>query len=353
MIGTSERPSEDGPAEPELRDPKVPGSDEEPSSPPEHGPARGSLRRGQWVAPPGDDPLVGPEEAHDTGEPSTPAPHRSARTTVALAGVAVLLLGLVAAVVVQVHGKGTSSDAGKRADTAATGPAASRRPVRSSLPAASATSPKSATKKPPRPTHTAATTTTAPLPAKQHHAAGTDGSEEEGKKEPAPVERTAATAVRQLAADVPGKPHICYRVYTAAQGWTAPRCDGTPAGKEDSGMPLTAVDIAVAGTKGKGTAGSAFVHDPESTNGQGHYIAAWSGAADGVDNYLGSTAKDAPNLLGFTINVDDGASTVCQSGYVDGKWVGLGCDEPGKGSNYIFVGTLVNNFWLEAVILKV
>lgn len=352
MGGTSERPSGDGPAEPELRDPKVPGSDEEPSPAPERGPARGSLRRGQWVAPSGDGPAVEPGDAPDTGEPAAPAPRRSARTTAVLAGVAVLLLGLAAVVAVQAHGKTTSSDAGKGADTAATGPAASRRPVQASLPAArTTTSPKSTTRKPPRPTHPAAATTTPPAPARQQRAAGADGSEKEKKS--APVERTAATAVRQLAADVPNKPHICYRVYTAAQGWTAPLCDGTPAGSEGSGMPLTAVDIAVAGTKGKGTAGSAFVHDPESTNGQGHYIAPWSGAADGADNYLGSTAKDAPNLLGFTINVDDGASTVCQSGYVDGKWVGLGCDEPGKGGHYTFVGTLVNSFWLEAIILKV
>ena len=142
--------------------------------------------------------------------------------------------------------------------------------------------------------------------------------------------------------------HICYRAYVEGDGWTDPACDGKTAGTVGKGKPIKKLNIAVSGTKG--TAGSAFVHDPASTNGRGHYNAPWSGAPDGVDNYIGSRKKDAPDMLGFVINVGDGTNRICQTAHVrDEGWHGLGCDEPGSGEGFIFGGTLTNSLWLEAV----
>lgn len=180
---------------------------------------------------------------------------------------------------------------------------------------------------------------------------GAEGGGSEEKETEAP-ERTAATAVQQLAAKDPGGRHICYRVHTAGQGWTDAVCDGETAGTPGSGAPLKAVNIAVSGSKG--TSGGAFVHDPASTNGEGHFPEPWSNAADGIDNYLGSTEEDAPDMLGFTINVDGGGGVVCQSAHVhDDAWLGMVCDEPGTGYDFTYAGTHDNNSWIEAVRLTV
>ncbi|MFE6824971.1 hydrolase [Streptomyces sp. NPDC057690] len=179
--------------------------------------------------------------------------------------------------------------------------------------------------------------------------AGSDGSE---KKETDTQERTAATAVQQLAAKDPSGPHICYRVYATGQGWSDAVCDGDTAGTVGGGTPLKAVNIAVSATNG--TSGGAYVHDPASTNGEGHFPDPWANAADGVDNYVGSTKKDAPNMLGFTINVDGGKGAVCQSAYVhDDAWLALACDEPGTGYDFTYAGTHDNDSWIEAVRLTV
>nr|PPQ62307.1 hydrolase [Streptomyces sp. QL37] len=179
--------------------------------------------------------------------------------------------------------------------------------------------------------------------------AGGGGSEEEETKAP---ERTAATAVRQLAAKDPGGRHICYRVYTADKGWTDAVCDGETAGAAGEGVPLTAVNIAVAGTNG--TSGGAFIADPASTKGEGHFPEPWSNAADGIDNYVGGTKKGAPDLMGFTISVDAGKGAVCQSAYVNSDdWLGLACDDPGNGLEFTYVGTHDNKSWIEAVRLTV
>ncbi|GGL66731.1 hydrogenase expression protein [Streptomyces fumigatiscleroticus] len=185
--------------------------------------------------------------------------------------------------------------------------------------------------------------------AGQGAGAGSGGSQEKETEAP---ERTAATAVQQLAAKDPSGRHICYRVHTAGQGWSAAACDGETAGTAGSGTPITAVNIAVSGTKG--TSSGAFVHDPASTNGEGHFPDPWSSAADGIDNYVGSTKEDAPHMLGFTINVDSGGGAVCQSSYVhNDAWLGLACDEPGTGYAFTYVGTHDNNLWIEAVRLTV
>jgi hypothetical protein len=345
-----------------------PDSGEPPSSTSGRGPGRGSLRRGQWAAasnsgpsstaasgtgpssadPDDPDDPDEPEEPPAADGPGEPRPRRNVPTTAVLAAVAVLLVGLGTALAVQVHGH-TSSGSKGRADTAATSAAAPRQTVQASLPAASATStPRKGVTKKPSPPPQATGTRTAPLPPVQQHGADTGGSEV--KKAQAP-ERTAATAVRQLAAQDPSGRHICYRVYTATKGWTAPACDGETAGTV-GGAPLRAVNIAVSGTKG--TSGGANVHNPASTNAEQYFPDPWSSAADGVDNYVGSTAKDAPAMRGFTINVGGGDSTVCQSGYVsDDGWLGLACDEPGSGYTFTYVGTYANNAWIEAVKLTV
>ncbi|MDD1064151.1 hypothetical protein NMG29_39425 [Streptomyces cocklensis] len=349
----------------------MPGSDGESSSDPDSGeapspasgsgPGRGSLRRGQWSAasgtaasstaasvtgPSGADPDE-PEEPPAADGPGELRPRRNVPTTAVLAAVAVLLVGLGTALAVQLHGH-TSSGSKGRADTAATSPAAPRQTVQASLPAASATRTprKGVTKKPSPPPQATTGARTAPPPPAQQHVPATVGSE--AKKTQAP-ERTAATAVQQLAAGDPSGRHICYRVYTATKGWTAPACDGQTAGTV-GGAPLRAVDIAVFGTKG--TSGGANVHNPK---GEDQYFPdPWSIAADGVDNYVGSTAKDAPFMRGFTINVGGGDGTVCQSGYVsDDGWLDLACDDPGSGYSFTYAGTYANNAWIEAVKLKV
>ncbi|MEW1604204.1 hypothetical protein [Streptomyces sp. NPDC093808] len=161
---------------------------------------------------------------------------------------------------------------------------------------------------------------------------------------------TAAYAVQQLAASDPGR-HICYRVHAAGRGWSDVACDGAVAGTPGSGT-LTAANIAVSGTNG--TSGGAFTHNPASTDGTGHYADKWTSVADGVDHYVGSTEKGAPHMLGFSISVDLGAGTVCQTSYVhDDTWLGLACDEPGTGYDFTYVGTHDNNLWIEAIRLTV
>ncbi|MFF4753341.1 hypothetical protein ACWD5R_32755 [Streptomyces sp. NPDC002514] len=165
-----------------------------------------------------------------------------------------------------------------------------------------------------------------------------------------PAPDTAATAVNRLARKDPGR-HICYRVYVSGRGWQKPVCDGRTAGAPGKGM-ITAVNIAVSGAKG--TAGSAYVYDPASTNGEGHFPKPWTEVPDGLDHYLGSTKKHAPHMLGFTINVDSGAGNVCQTTYVHGDdWLGLACDEPGSGYDFTYAGTHDNDLWIEAIRLTV
>ncbi|MEU9190707.1 hydrolase, partial [Streptomyces sp. NPDC048484] len=178
---------------------------------------------------------------------------------------------------------------------------------------------------------------------------GGGGSEEKESKAP---EKTAATAVQKLAAQDPGGRHICYRAFVTGKGWMDAVCDGQTAGTVGKETPVKAVNIAVSGTKG--TAGAAFVHDPGSTNGEGHFPEPWSSAADGIDNYLGSTKKDAPNMLGFTINVDGGKGSVCQTAHVhNDAWLNQECDDPKSGFDFTYSGTHNNDLWLEAVKLTV
>ncbi|WP_043254916.1 hydrolase [Streptomyces sp. Tu6071] len=188
-------------------------------------------------------------------------------------------------------------------------------------------------------------------PRQETGTGGGSGEKESKAPEKAP-ERTAATAVRELAAKDPGGRHICYRVHVRGKGWTDPVCDGETAGTPGSGTPLTAADLAVAGTNG--TTGRVFVHDPASTNGEGTFPDPFVNAVDGEDDYVGSTEEDAPAMLGFAVSVDRGKGAVCQSSYVhDDTWLGLACDQPGAGFDFTYAGTHDNDSWIEAVRLTV
>ncbi|MDO0933011.1 hypothetical protein QQY66_15415 [Streptomyces sp. DG2A-72] len=177
-------------------------------------------------------------------------------------------------------------------------------------------------------------------------AAGTRSGGDVTKEVTKPRVRTAAVAVQALATRDPGR-HICYRAYVENLGWQAAVCDGATAGTVGQGRPIKALNIAVSGTNG--TAATAFVHNPGSTDGKGHYNGPWKGAVDGIDNYIGSGKNSAPDMLGFAINVGESTSVICQTSHVHNEgWHGMGCDEPG-GENLIFGGTLNNDLWLEAV----
>jgi len=172
-----------------------------------------------------------------------------------------------------------------------------------------------------------------------------------GNKKAKPPETTAATAVQKLAAQDPGKRHVCYRAFVAGDGWTDAVCDGQTAGTPGEGT-ITSVNIAVADAKGVNT--RAYVYDPASTNGEGNYFDPWSSAEDGIDTFVGSTKKDAPHMLGFAVSVDKGAGNVCQTTYIhDGDWLGLECDAPDAGLPFTYAGTHDNNEWIQAFRLTV
>ncbi|MFH8972460.1 hydrolase [Streptomyces sp. NPDC017890] len=177
--------------------------------------------------------------------------------------------------------------------------------------------------------------------------AGGGGSE---KQETEAQERTAATVVRQLAAKDPSGRHICYRVFTAGEGWSDVACDGETAGTEGGGSPITAVNTASAGTKG--TSSGAYIPDPASAEGEGQFRDPWQNVTDGVDAYAGSTEEDAPPLMGFAVSVDGGGGNICQSSYVhNDTWTSLACDKPGDVLDFTYVGTHDNTLWIEAVRL--
>ena len=160
-----------------------------------------------------------------------------------------------------------------------------------------------------------------------------------------PALDTAATAVNQLARNDPGR-HICYRAYVASRGWQKPVCDGTVAGTTNQNRSIKALDIAVRGTGG--VAANAFVHKPGSTDGKGVWKPHWTAnTADGKDIYIGSTKKNAPNMLGFAINIGSGGQ-ICQAAHVGNiGWGQWGCVGPRP--DYVFGGTLSNDLWLDAV----
>ncbi|MFD9005322.1 hydrolase [Streptomyces sp. NPDC059582] len=178
-----------------------------------------------------------------------------------------------------------------------------------------------------------------PVPAETKAAGGGGG----GGGAPAttePPEVTAATAVQKLAARSAGR-HICYRAYVADHGWQDPVCDGAEAGTVGKSLPIKALNIAVAGTRGTTGNGAYAV---------GGWKTKWSSAADGIDMYLGSLKEADSPLQGFTISVVDGS--VCQNTHVaDRGWMGLGCTQPGK---WMYAGSpMEQGHQLEAFRLTV
>ncbi|MGW7366924.1 COG1470 family protein [Streptomyces sp. NPDC054841] len=146
---------------------------------------------------------------------------------------------------------------------------------------------------------------------------GGDGGEDQPEQ---PAERTAATAVRELAARSQGR-HICYRAYVADAGWQDPVCDGAEAGTVGKGTPIKALNIAVSGTKGV-TGSSAYVGEGWRKGDE------WLSAVDEQDMVIGSDKEADPPIQGLTFKVFDGS--VCQDSYVkDRQWMGQTCTDPG------------------------
>ncbi|MER6209513.1 hydrolase [Streptomyces sp. NPDC001642] len=204
----------------------------------------------------------------------------------------------------------------------------------------------------PSPTLTAAPppppSATAPTPpavtAETSTAAAAGGGSGDTKPTAKPKPKTAATAVKKLASQDAGR-HICYRAYIEGDGWQDAVCDGATAGTVQEGKKILALNIAVSGTGG--SAANAFIHDPDSTSGNGKWEPQWTAIIpDGKDNYVGSTKEDAPYMTGFAINI--GSGQVCETTRNTGwDWGGQGCADARP--KFIFGGTLDNSHWLEAV----
>jgi hypothetical protein len=97
-----------------------------------------------------------------------------------------------------------------------------------------------------------------------------------------------------------------------------------------------------------GSSANAFIHNPESTNGQGKWEPNWTAIiADGKDNYIGSTKPDAQDMSGFAINI--GSGQICQNIRFDGStdWGKEVCAKQRNAFN--FGGTVDNDRFLEAV----
>ncbi|WP_406469145.1 hypothetical protein OH738_18680 [Streptomyces hirsutus] len=160
-----------------------------------------------------------------------------------------------------------------------------------------------------------------------------------------PPQDTAASAVKRLAGNDPSGRHICYRAYVAGQGWQKPVCDGTIAGTSGQNRPIKALNIAVHGVDG--SAANAFRHSSKPVDGRGEWEPSWTAiTGDGKNFYIGSSKRNAPNMLGFAINV--GSGEVCHAVRLrQGDWAQRTCSKPRP--DYTFGGTLDNDVWLEAV----
>ena len=199
----------------------------------------------------------------------------------------------------------------------------------------------------------APSTTSAPPAADSGAAAGGSGSGGGGGAKATvtakPKADTAATAVKRLAKSDPGGRHVCYRAFVFGVGWQKPVCDGTIGGTVGQGKQVTALNIAVYNVEG--SAGTAMVHNPQSTNGQGSWLPKWTAViADGKDNYVGSTAKDAPYMVTFVWNA--GSGQLCNSvKQVEQDWSSQVCNGARPGLNT--AGNFNNSHWIEAIKLTV
>ena len=210
----------------------------------------------------------------------------------------------------------------------------------------------------PSPSATAAPVVPAPPPASSAPpaantgaTAGAGGSGGGGgaPKTSKPKPDTAATAVNRLAKNDPGGRHVCYRAYVQGDGWQKPVCDGTVAGTVDKGQAITALNVAVYGVQG--SAGTAMVYNPQSTNGQGNWLPSWTAViADGKDNYIGSTKDGSPYLVTFVWNV--GTGQLCNVVKISGQaWDSQVCNNARGDLNT--AGHFDNSRFVEAIKLTV
>ncbi|MFJ4534663.1 hypothetical protein ACIP39_01585 [Streptomyces tibetensis] len=164
-----------------------------------------------------------------------------------------------------------------------------------------------------------------------------------------PPQDTAASAVKRLAASDPSGRHICYRAYVSGQGWQKPVCDGTMAGTSGRNRPIKALNFAVHGVGG--SAANAFRHTAKPVDGRGEWQPSWTAVTgDGRDFTIGSAKRNAPDMLGFALNV--GTGEICNTVRLRGHdWGGPVCSKPRP--DFTFGGTLDNDVWLEAVKLTV
>ncbi|MGW7730396.1 hydrolase [Streptomyces canus] len=196
----------------------------------------------------------------------------------------------------------------------------------------------------------APTNTSAPPPADTGATAGAGGGGGgQATATAKPKADTAATAVNRLAASDPSGRHVCYRAFVDGKGWQIPVCDGTVAGTVGQARSIKALNVAVYGVQG--SAGTAMVHDDQSTNGQGKWLPEWTAIkADGKDNYIGSTKKDAPYLVTFTWNI--GSGQACNVVKVrDQDWHDQSCNNARPDLNT--AGSFDNSRWIEAIKLTV
>ncbi|MCX4904437.1 hypothetical protein [Streptomyces sp. NBC_00878] len=261
-------------------------------------------------------------------------------------------LGVAALIVVPlvIVGGGESNDGGRQSQAGNASSKTSRSPQ-----AEEPTPTESANALPPRPSTTATSPSPKPKKTPKKTKSGGQGTVTVTAKPPRatvtakPPQDTAATAVTRLARNDPSGRHICYRAYVSGQGWQKPVCDGTMAGTTGQKRPIKALNIAVSGTGG--SAANAFVHNPDSANGEGKWKPQWTAiVADGKNNYIGSAKSSAPNMLGFAINI--GSGQVCQIVKVAGSdWGGRDCADPRP--DLVFGGALENTRYLEAVMFTV
>ncbi|MDX3323043.1 RlpA-like double-psi beta-barrel domain-containing protein [Streptomyces sp. ME03-5684b] len=185
--------------------------------------------------------------------------------------------------------------------------------------------------KPPVPPTSPPITPPPPSPSGDHH---TDND-------------SASTTVARLVKTNPGR-HVCYRAYVSGSGWQKPVCDGAVAGTPGSNQPIKALNIAMQGVGG--SAANAFTTDVDSNDGRGKWDSWTAVVPDGTDNYIGSAKADAPNLLGFAINI--GESKLCHVARTHGH-TGSRPACTTQRPDFTFGGSLQNNIWLESVTFTV
>ncbi|MEF9915544.1 cysteine/serine endopeptidase inhibitor [Streptomyces sp. P5-A9] len=160
-------------------------------------------------------------------------------------------------------------------------------------------------------------------------------------------DETAAAAVGRLVKTTPGR-HVCYRAYVSGSGWQKPVCDGAVAGTPGSNQPIKALNIAMQGVGG--SAANAFTTNVDSVDGRGKWDRWTPVVPDGTDNYIGSMKADAPNMLGFAINIGEGK--LCHVARTHGQ-TGSRPACTTQRPHFTFGGSLENSIWLESVTFTV